>query len=327
MQYASGYWVSQIVSVATRLDLIESLSTGPKSAVELAQHHGYVADSVERLLRGCATLELLDEIEPGRFQLREMAQLLTRNHPRSMRDAVVMLPDPGHWNSWSELEHTVRTGEPAFRKALGVENVFDYFANQPQEAERFHRAMASLTRAFVHEIEKVYDLSPFGCIADIGGGHGQLLALLLQRAPQARGLLFDSGPVLEGALAPLQALGVADRVEQKAGDFFVEVPSGADLYLLKHILHDWTDEQCLTILRNLARAMNKDGRLLVVEMLLPEPPARAEGALMDLNMMVITGGRERSANHFEGLFQQVGLRTKRVISLASPFQIIEVVLS
>ena len=324
MQYASGYWVSQVVSVATRLDLIESLAQGPRTASELAEQHGYCADGVARLLRACASLELMDELEPGRFQLREIAQLLTRDHPRSMRDAVIMMPDPGHWNSWAHLDHSVRTGEPAYQKALGVSNVFDYLQGQPEEHERFNRAMASLTRAFVHAVQEAYDFSRFRCIADIGGGHGQLLSLLLQRAPQARGLLFDAAPVLEGALAPLQALGVAERVELRAGNFFEEVPGGPDLYLLKHILHDWTDPQCVSILNNVAQAMSGDARLLVVEMLMPEPPAAAEASMMDLNMMVMTGGRERTVAQFRALFEQAGLRLQQVIGLQGPFQLLEV---
>ena len=323
MQYASGYWVSQVVSVATRLDLIESLAAGPRTGEELAEQHGYDADAVVRLLRACVSLELMDELEPGRFQLREMALLLTREHPRSMRDAVIMMPDPGHWNSWARLDHSVLTGQPAYQQALGVSNVFDYLQGQPEEHERFNRAMASLTRAFVHSVEQVYDFGRFRCIADIGGGHGQLLALLLQRAPQARGVLFDAPEVLQGARSPLAALGVAERVELVEGNFFESIPSGPDLYVLKHILHDWNDEQCGVILGHLARTMTPQAHLLIVEMLMPEPPAPAEASLMDLNMMVMTGGRERTVSQFRALLEGAGLRLQRTIALQGPFQLLE----
>lgn len=319
MQMGSGYWASQILSVATRLDLLEKL---PASSHSLAHELGYHPDSVDRLLRGCVALGVASESQPGHFELTPLGQPLTSSHPHSLRDAVIMLTDPAHWNSWAQLEHTVRTGQPGYQKALGVDNVFDYFRSHAAESERFNRAMASMTRAFVDQLRQAYDVSQFATIADIGGGHGQFLGALLQSAPRSRGILYDMEPVVTGADGELTALGVLDRVDKVAGSFFESVPTGADLYLLKHILHDWTDEQCGQILQKVAAAMGANSKLLIVEMLLPQPPA----ALMDLNMMVMTGGRERSAQHYGRLLEGAGLKLHRHIPLPGQYQLVEAVL-
>ena len=325
MQLGTGHWAAMTVSVAVRLQLLEGLEHGQASAQQLSARHHYHADSVERLLRGCVTLGVLQEMEAGVFALTELGRVLLPSHPRSLRDAMVMLTDPGHWHSWYQLEHTVVTGQPAYQKALGVENVFDYFASQPEESERFNRSMASMTRAFVQQLKGAYEIGRFGLIADVGGGHGQFLGALLQGAPESRGLLFDLDSVLAGADHELAALGVAGRVEKVGGNFFETIPSGPDLYLLKHILHDWTDDQCAEILKNLARAMKPGATLLICEMLLAEPPHFSPAAMMDLNMMVMTGGRERTASQYERLLQGAGLKVSRVLPLEGPYQLIEAV--
>jgi hypothetical protein len=323
MQMGTGYWASQVVSVATRLDLLEKL---PASASELARQLGYHPDGVERLLRGCVAIGVAHEQRPGEFALAPLGEPLLASHPHSLRDAVIMLTDPAHWNSWAQLEHTVRSGQPGFKRALGVENVFDYFASHPAESERFNRSMASMTRAFIDQLRQSYDVSQFATIADVGGGHGQFLGALLQVAPQSRGILYDLEPVVAGADLELNALGCGDRVRKVAGSFFESVPAGADLYLLKHILHDWTDVQCVQILRRVAAAMSSQSTLLIVEMLLPEPPCGGEqAAMMDLNMMVMTGGRERTAAQYGRLLESAGLQFHRHIPLPGPYQLLEAV--
>ena len=321
MQMGSGHWAAMTISVAVRLGLFEGLEHGPASSARLSA--GYHAESVERLLRGCVALGALQEVEAGVFALTEMGELLVGSHPRSLRDAMVMMTDPGHWHSWYQLEHTVTTGQPAYQKALGVSNVFDYFASQPEEAERFNRSMASMTRAFVQQLKAAYDIGRFPLIADIGGGHGQFLGALLQGAPNSRGLLFDLETVVGGADQELTALGVGERVQKVAGSFFESIPSGPDLYLLKHVLHDWTDEQCAQILGHVAAAMKPGSTLLIAEMLLAEPPQVSPAAMMDLNMMVMTGGRERTAAQYEKLLQAAGLKVSRLLALDGPYQLLE----
>jgi hypothetical protein len=325
MKLGTGYWVTQILSVAARTDMLEQLLDGPLSAHEVAARAGLHANSTERVLRGCSLVEVTREEEPGLFSLTELGRGLTRSHPRSQRDAAVMLGDPGHWLSWGQLEHTVRTGEPAYVKALGVENVFHYFDKQPDEAERFHRSMVSMTSAFIGQLETAYDFTPFGTIADIGGGHGLLLGSVLRWAPAARGILFDQPEVIAGATEQLGSLGVEARVTRLGGSFFESIPAGADLYMMKHILHDWTDDQCAIILDNVRKVIGPDGRLLVLDALLPDPPASNPGVLMDLNMMVMTGGRERREGDFASLFARCGFELRRVVRVPGMVQGIEAV--
>jgi hypothetical protein len=323
MQMGSGYWAAMTLSVAVRLGLLEGLEHGRAPADQLSAGGGYHPESAQRLLRGCVTLGVVLEVEAGIFELTDMGRLLLASHPRSVRDAIIMMTDPAHWHSWYQLGHTVATGQPAYQKALGVSNVFDYFGSQPEEAERFNRAMASMTRAFVQRLKAAYPIQGFELIADVGGGHGQFLGALLQDAPGSRGILFDQAEVLAGADVELSALGVGERVHKVAGSFFESIPGGADLYLLKHILHDWTDEQCSLILGQVAAAMKPGSALLIAEMLLPEPPQASPAAMADLNMMVMTGGRERTAAHYERLLQQAGLKIGRILHLEGPYQLIE----
>lgn len=323
MKMATGYWVSQVLSVAARTDMLEQLLDGPLSAQEVAIGANLQPGPTERVLRGCALVEVVKELEGGVFELTELGRLLTSGHPRSAREAAVMMGDPAHWLSWGQLEHTVRTGEPAFTKALGTDNVFAYYDANPDEGERFHRSMGSMTRAFISNLEKAYDFTPYATIADIGGGHGLLLGSVLKFAPTARGILFDQPHAVAGATEQLRALGVEERVTRVGGDFFQAVPGGADLYMMKHILHDWSDEQCKLILKNLRAVISASARLLVMDCVLPEPPAQNEAVLMDLNMLVMTPGRERRQSDFARLFASAGFRLERVVTMPGLAQLVE----
>ena len=325
MQLGTGFWASQVLSVAARLRLFDLLEKEPKGAEELARVTDCHGPSLVRLLRGCCSLGLMEELPGSLFGLTALGHPLTSDHPRSMRDAIIMMTDPGHWNSWTQLEHTVRSGEPAYRRALGVENVFDYFHAHPEESTRFNLAMASLTRAFVEQMKAAYPVNQYKVVADIGGGRGQFLGALLADAPQVRGILYDLPDVIREADAELARLGVLERVEKRSGSFFESAPEGADLYLLKHILHDWTDEQCATILAKVVQAMSSGAKLLIAEVLLPEKAQDSPAAMMDLNMMVMTGGCERSEEHYVRLLEQAGLRHVRTIRLSSPCQLVEAV--
>lgn len=224
MKLSTGYWVSQTLSVAARTDMLEHLIDGPLPAAEVAHRAGLHPNSTERVLRGCSLVEVTREPEPGIFALTELGRGLTKSHPRSVRDAVVMLGDPGHWLPWGRMEHTVRTGEAAYRSALGVENVFDYYGANPDEAERFQRSMASFTGMFLAELRTAYDFSPYSVICDVGGGHGLLLGSVLGWAPASRGVLFDLPQAVEGADQQLRILGVESRVSRVGGSFFEDVP-------------------------------------------------------------------------------------------------------
>jgi hypothetical protein len=218
--------------------------------------------------------------------------------------------------------HSVRTGKPAWGHTHGVE-VFEDFARNPDRAEIFNATMTSLSAGAAPTIVEAYDFSQFATIADIAGGHGYLLAQVLKAAPALRAILFDLPQVLEGAGALLESQGVAGRVELVAGDFFASVPAGADAYMLKHIIHDWDDERSVVLLRNIHTAMPDAGKVLLIEMVVPEPLEPHASLLLDLEMLVSPGGVERTAAEYETLLRGAGLRIARFVPTKSPFSIIE----
>jgi SAM-dependent methyltransferase len=216
--------------------------------------------------------------------------------------------------------HTVKTGETAFAHANGAE-VFPYYAAHPESAEPFNRAMTEMSAAVAEAVVRAYDFSGFERIIDVGGGHGHLLASVLGANPNARGTVFDQPAVVAGARDAVTRLG--GRLEAVGGDFFAAVPAGGDAYLLKHIIHDWDEERALTILRNVRAAMKPDGRLLLVEWVVPEGDEPSMAKLGDVHMMVMTGGQERTAEEYARLFERAGFRLTRVIETESQMAVIE----
>lgn len=319
----AGYFLSQCVSSAARAGLLGALARGPRDADELAAELDLNPDAVERVLRGCSTAGVVVEDAAGRFSLTPTGQYLDPAHPQSFHGMAVMLTDPGHWLSWGRLSDCLADGKAAVHAALGVEGIFDYYQQNPEEGARFSQAMTSLSGLACHVVSQVYDFTPFHRIVDIGGGHGMLLSTALRANPGAEGVLYDLPHVLAGADAELARHGVADRVRKESGDFFQAVPEGGDLYLLKHIIHDWDDEKSLAILRNLRRAMKPEGRVALVEVLLPDTPGPHPAWLWDVNMLVMTGGRERTVEQYRALLAAAGLELTRVVPTPEMFSVIE----
>jgi hypothetical protein len=241
-----------------------------------------------------------------------------------MRSAVIFMGEGWHWHVIGNMLYSVHTGKPAWGYTHGVE-VFEDFATNPDRAQIFNATMTTLSAAVAPAVVEAYDFSQFATIADIAGGHGYLLAQVLKAAPNLRGILFDLPQVIEGARDLLEREGVAGRVELVSGDFFVSVPVGADAYLLKHIIHDWDDERCVALLRNIRAAMADAGKVLLVEMVVPEPPEPHASMLLDLEMLVSPGGVERTAAEYGELLGGAGLRLARIAPTKSPFSIIEAV--
>ncbi|MEW6280087.1 MAG: methyltransferase [Candidatus Eremiobacterota bacterium] len=316
MQLFTGYWVSQIASTAVRLKILDTLPGKPH---ELAARLELHPPSLERLLRACAAVGLVRPVEGG-YDLTPVGRLLTLSNPHSLGPLGMMVTDPSHWLSWARLPECVKTGRTSVQAALGVEGVFHYFEAHPEEGERFNQAMAAMSHMWADQLPRAFDFAPYREIVDLGGCHGILLAAALKASPQARGILFDQPHVVAHADPTLQALGVHERVEKSGGDFFREVPSG-DLYILKHILHDWDDDQCVTILKNVRRAMRDTARVLVLEMVLAAEPSVAD--LMDINMLVMTGGRERTVAEYHDLFRRAGLQPGRVLEPPGNYKILE----
>jgi orsellinic acid C2-O-methyltransferase len=308
LDLAFGYMPAQILATAARLGLADHLAAGIRTSEELAAATGAHQPSLYRLLRAMACLGLVTEDSPGTFSLAPAGVPLRSDVPESMRALVMLFCGAEVWRAWGELEYSVRTGHTGWQKATGM-TPFEFMAQHPELAATFNAAMADHTRSVAPAIVAGYDFGRFETVVDVGGGDGTLLAAILVAAPGVRGMLFDLPSGADTAPKILADAGVADRCEIVTGDFFASVPPGADCYLLKSVIHDWDDEQATAILRNCRAALPEHGRLLVVEPVLPasvDPSVRA-AVMSDLNMLVNTGGRERTEPEFRALFAAAGL--------------------
>jgi hypothetical protein len=317
-----GFILSGALAAVTELKVAEHLEQGPKSPGLLAEEIGADAASLFRALRLLASVGVFTEDAEGRFGLTPAADLLRSQAPGSLRDAVLMLTQKIFWAPAGELAETVRTGKTPFDRIFG-KPFFDYLASDPKEGATFHRGMSSLSDLENGPIASSYDFSSVQRLVDVGGGHGGFLIEALQSAPKLRGVLFDHAHVL--AESRIAKAGLVERCEHMVGDFFQSVPAGADAYVLKRILHDWSDDVCVNILRNCRSAMADGGRVLVVDTVIPPGNAPHGGKVLDVMMMASLPGRERTEAEFGKLFAQAGLRLSRVISTPTALSITEAV--
>jgi O-methyltransferase domain len=325
IQLTSGGYVAQAISVAARLGIPDALTDASRSSGELAQALGAHAPTLYRLLRALADYGVVAETERDSFHLTPMGSLLRSDVPGSMRGWAVMVGMPFHRAAWTGLYDAVRTGEPAFARVHGVD-LFGYLAADPDDAAVFDAAMESVSSNFLVSVLDAYDVRRFRTIVDVGGGTGTFLAAALAASPQSRGILFDTTHVLRNAPPVLAAAGVADRCELVAGDFFASVPAGGDLYVLSNIVHDWDDDAAVRILRRCSEAMGANGRLLLVELVLPDDLAPSPAKLYDLEMLALTpNGRHRTGDEYRALAEQADLHVTQVFpaSLGSPASFVE----
>ncbi len=299
----------QAIHVAAKLAIADLLAAGPKTATELAQATNTDATSLGRLLRALTSLGIFGEDPQGRYRQTPLSDALRSDHPESIRRWAMMLGARFVWEPCAELHETIRTGRPAFQLVY-QSPFFEYLAEHPDDAAVFNAAMSSVPR-YIATFVEAYDFSRFERIVDVGGGHGAKLLAILSAYPRLSGVLHDLPAVVEGAGA-LRSSAVSDRCEIVGGDFLEAVPAGADAYLLSGIIHDWDDETALRILRNCRRAIRPDGTLLLLETVLT-PSSDPSSALMDVLMMVLTGGRERSEAEFRSLLEEAGFSLTRVI--------------
>jgi SAM-dependent methyltransferase len=322
MNLITGYWVSQAVGVIARLGVADQLGAHPRGSDELARAVGADRQALYRVLRLLASLGVFAEPTPGCFALTSLGETLRSDSPGSVRNFAITETAPGHWLPWGRLHDSVRTGQPMARQALGME-LFDWYAQNAEEAAYFNAAMGNLSTLVATELVRIYDFSSVQTVADVGGAHGVLLMAILRANPAGRGILFDLPHVIATAGEAIAAAGFRDRCQLVSGDFFEAVPEGADLHLLKQIVHDWNDEQATRLLQNCHRALAPAGKLLLVEMVIPSDNRPSPAQAMDLNMLVILGGQERTKEQFERLFQATGFRLDRIIPTHSPFNVIE----
>jgi SAM-dependent methyltransferase len=325
-QMAAGHYVARALNLAATLGIADLLKDGPRPIDELAAASATHAPSLRRVMRLLAAAGVFEERENGDLALTTLGECLRGDVPGSVRATVMLIAGVRHQDNWKELEYCVRTGEPAFRKR-GVSDPFAELAQYPEEAANFDAAMADFTKLAAMAIAGAYDFAELRTIVDVGGGNGALLVGILAVTPHLQGIVFDQPHAVERATTQIAEAALAERCRGVGGDFFTEVPSGGDGYVLKHVIHDWDDGRALVILKNCHRAMGPKGRLLVVEGVYPphiDQSWESRGATAnDVNMLVATGGRQRSEAEFRALYAAAGFELTRIIPTLAGVSVIE----
>jgi hypothetical protein len=324
LERIAAYWQSQLVYVAAKLGIADVLVEGPLTVEEIATRVRAHAPSLKRVLRALASLGIFAADPHGRYHLNRLAQTLRSDHPESLRNFALMMVDDYNWNAWSSLEHTVKTGNSAFEHSHGS-SVFPWLREHPEKERMFSASMASLSVMENAAVARSYAFGKLDQIVDVGGAHGHLLTTILRSYIRLRGVLFDQPQIVREALQAgfVTSPDVSGRCEVASGDFFESVPKGADAYLMKYIVHDWDDEQCIRLLSNCRSAMPPGGRVLVVDHVVAPGNRFDWSKLLDINMMVMLGSKERTKEEFRQLFSRSGLRLKRIIRTGTPLMILE----
>ena len=320
-----GHWIARLTHVAAELKLADLLKERPRTASQLAAAAGVHAPALYRVLRTLASVGVFEETRGGKFKLTPLGATLQTGVPGSLRGWALMINQKYSWDAWEELLYGVTTGGLPFLKAHGVSS-FEYLENHPDELKIFGESMTSLSGTENPTIAAGYKFSKIETLVDVGGGHGSLLATILKANPRLKGVLFDQPSVIARAQKDehVTAKGIAERCRLESGSFFVAVPTGGDAYIMKYILHDWNDEQCVKILENCRAAMNEQGKVLVVDNVIPSGNGPSWGKLLDIQMLII-GGRERTKKEFGAMFAEAGLKLTRIIQTKCPLSIIEAV--
>jgi O-methyltransferase domain len=322
MQMLTGFWVTQIAGAVATYSIADHLAKGPATAEEISKMAGIDSIAAFRLLRACGSLGLVT-FDGVTFSATRLLVTLRTDVLGSLRRYAITYTGPGHWLSWGRFLDAVRTGESQFAPALGAK-MWDYYVQRPEEGAAFTHAMHGFTSGIAQEVAQMVDTSTAKLVADIGGASGTLVHSLLMANSQLYGIVLDLPDVVPSAIAAASALGLAERSKALGGDFFTFVPE-ADIYLLKQVLHDWNDEEAVRILQRCREAMRSGGRVIVIEMLLGEIDEPGFAPLMDLNMMVMQTGRERTLAEYDSLLKAAGLRLSKSTPIRSPMSIVEAV--
>lgn len=325
LELVMGSMVTQALYVAAELRIAEVLAQGPLPPAAIAQRVEASEDAVARLLRLLASYQVFEGRPDGTYALTPMADALRGDHPVSMRDIAVLMGHPIHWEDWSQLLQAVVTGEPSLPKLRGM-GAFEYLEHNADYGQVFIKGMGAISDTETGPVLAAYDFAGFGTVVDFCGGRGGLLAGILQQAPQARGILSDPRVAGNGAAQFLAEQGVDGRCATVDGGLFDPVVTGGDAYVLKHIVHDWPEEQALQILRNVRAAIKPDGKLLLIEMVLPEQGnAPHSGKLVDMWLMLLVGGKERTPSQYADLLARAGFKLERVVETAAAVSIVEAI--
>jgi len=316
----TSYWASMSIHVAAKLKLADHVKDGPKTAAELAQLTNTHPQSLYRLLRALSSVDIFAEDEQGRFGLTPMAECLLDEH--GSQRAVALMMGAEHFASWGELLYSIQTGKPAFDHLFG-KPVFDWLSEHPDDAKIFDGAMTGFHGPETKAMIKAYDYAGIETLVDIGGGNGTVLIEVLKKNKQMKGILYDLPGVIERAKENLANAKLAKRCQAIAGSFFESAPPGGDAYQMRHIIHDWTDEQCHTILSHIRKVIPATGRLLVIEMVIKPRNEPQPAKWLDLNMLVLPGGRERTEAEYREMFARAGFNLERIVPTPTEVSVIE----
>jgi SAM-dependent methyltransferase len=323
LQMLVGKWISQAIATVVEIGVPDQLAGGARRCSEIAREANASEDAVYRLLRALASVGLFSEGPDRRFKLTSLGQLLRSDHPKRVGAYARFTGHDFTWRPWGQLTYSVKTGLPAFEHVFGVP-MFEYFSRNPEAAAIFDNAMTSVSASEAVAVADAYDFAGIRTLMDVAGGHGYLLATVLKRHKKMQGVLFDLPHVAAGASATFANAGIGGRVQVASGDFFKELPPGADAIMMKHVVHDWDDDSATRILRTCHRALGPRGKVLVVDPVVPPGNAPHQGKLLDLQMLVLTPrGRERTKSEFARLLRGAGFRVSRVIATKGPLSIVE----
>lgn len=322
-QMSIGHWQAQMVYVAARLQIADRLHAGPQTVETLAAETRCDPRALHRLLRALASLGVFAEGPARVFALTEIAHYLRDDHPETVRPLVLMMGDT-QYHAWGDLYESVQTGAAAFPKRYG-RPLFDHLAEHPEQAEIFDRAMVAIHGRETAGILAAYDFSAFSTLVDVGGGNASQLIEILRRYPALRGTVYDLPHVAARARAALADAGLSGRADACGGSFFESAPAGADAYVLRHILHDWSDDESRAILARVRAAIPPHGKLLVIETVIPPGNEPCFAKLLDLTMLLVPGGLERTSEEYEELFREAGFRLARIVPTPAGVDVIEAV--
>jgi SAM-dependent methyltransferase len=323
-QLIFGKCATMACSVAAKLRIADKLAAGPKTAADLAKETNTHAPSLYRVLRCLAGFGVFTESANQTFALNPAGELLRTGVPGSMRGMADFCGATWTWDAWGDLMYSVQTGKTAFDHVFG-KGCFEYLAEHPDESAAFNEGMTGFSGMVAGAVAEGYDFSPFGTIVDVGGGHGKLLTEILKKYSKVKGIVYDAPHVAAGTADAIRAAGLADRCKAEGGDFFKSVPAGADAYMMMHIIHDWPDDKATTILKNCRKGVNPGGKLLIVDSVVAPPNEPDPAKVLDLEMLMLPGGKERTEPEFQSLVAGAGWRMTRVVRTKSPKCVIEAV--
>jgi hypothetical protein len=323
-QLLFGKQMTYCLSGVARLGVADHMNATPMAVEEIAGKSGAHAPSLYRVLRMLASMGVFKEERGKRFALTPAGELLKSDAPGTMRYHAMMLGDEWTMRAYEHFTDCLRTGQNGVSKAYG-QHLFDVLAERPEQSDTFQAAMTSSSTIEGTAVIGAYDFSGTKRLADLGGGHGTLLASILRRYPLMQGVLFDRAEIIAG-VAKDQFAGCEGRITIEGGSFFERVPDGCDAYIMKHIIHDWDDEHCRTTLKLMRDKLPTDGRVLICEMVVTDEPGHTPAKILDIMMLVTTmGGKERTKDEFAELFASSGLRLNRIVPTEGPICVIEAV--